>query len=131
MPLSTFPTFGRPSNLAAVEHCRIMDQLSPRTRADIANHSFMAYAERDETIWTSGSPSTFVGIVACGHVRLTRGVTKEPNEDLAQVSAGQCFGMEAICGQSAHQANAIAIENTWYLKVPASLFLALLQGAEP
>jgi len=122
MPLNAFPIFERPSAIATVENSPIMGSLSAKSRSDIARHSFMAYAERDETIWTLGSPSAFVGIVACGSVRL---VQQEASMQGETIRAGGVFGLEAICGRTTHQAHAIAAENTWYLKVPAFVFLAL------
>ena len=124
MPLNTFPLFERPSAIATVESSPMMSSLSAKWRSDIAKHSFMAFAERDETIWTLGSPSNFIGIIASGAVRL---VQNEGSETGEVARAGDVFGMEAVCGQPAHQAHAIATENTWYLKVPVSVFLALFR----
>lgn len=126
MPLDTFPTFDRPSNISVVDGCALMADFPPLIRGTIASHAFMAYAERDETIWTEGSPSDFIAIVGSGSVRLTRRSSSGNEGAIATLGPGGCFGMEAVCERSVHQANAIAGEHTWYLKVPTEVVVSLL-----
>lgn len=126
MPLDTYPTFERPSNISVVDGCGLMADFAPLVRGTIASHAFMAYAERDETIWTEGSPSDFIAIVGSGSVRLTRRSSNENETAIATLGPGGCFGREAVCEGSVHQANAIAGEHTWYLKVPAEVVILLL-----
>lgn len=120
MPLSIYALFGRPSNVGVVDSCPLFSTLEPLVRGNIAAHSFMAYAERGETIWTVGSTSSFVAVVGSGAVRLTRTLAKSDQTLERELGPGMCFGLEAVSGKP-HPTNAIAIDNTWYLKVPARL----------
>ena len=131
MPVETFPTFDRPSNISVVNGCQLLQSLSTKDRGTVAMHSFMAYAERDETIWTEGSPSEFIAIIGTGSVRLTRSSRTGQEYNIQMVEYGQAFGLEAVCGGSSHQSNAIAAEHTWYLKVPAAVVISLMCDKVP
>lgn len=126
MSLSTFPVFDRPSNISVVDSCSVFSDMSIEVRGKLASHSFMAFAETDETIWTSGSPSDFIGIVGSGSVGLSRPNKNGFEVELNRVETGQCFGMEAICGRTAYVSNAIAREHTWYLKIPVQVLVSVL-----
>jgi CRP-like cAMP-binding protein len=128
-PLSALIQLDRPSNIGVMDSCKLFAGLPPIERGRLAGHSFMAYAERGETIWTQGSPSSFLAIVGTGSIRLTMTDPDKGEHDIGKVGPGGCLGLEALCGGKTHQSNAIAVDTTWYLKVPCRAVIeALTKG---
>ena len=63
---------GRPTNIAVIEACTMLNPLSSDERLNLATSSFMAFAERGEMIWSAGSPSEFAAVVGTGFVKMTK-----------------------------------------------------------
>jgi CRP-like cAMP-binding protein len=126
-------TFGevpeRPSNLAALEACTLLNALTERERAELADHSFMAYAVRGEMLWAAGSPSDVVGIVGAGFLKMTKYSPKGQEVAMELLGPGQCFGLLAAIEGRAFPLNAIAATNTWYLKIPTRILQPIYQAS--
>jgi hypothetical protein len=128
--LSALIQFDRPSNIGVMDACKLFSGMPPIERGRLAAHSFMAFAERGDTIWTHGSPSCFLAIVGTGSVRLTMIDLDKGEYDIGKVKAGGCLGLEGLCGGKTHQSNAIAADTTWYLKVPCRLLIEALSQSK-
>lgn len=125
-PLSALIQMDRPSNVGVMDTCKLFSGLPPIERGRLAAHSFMAYAERGETIWTQGSPPAFLAIVGTGSIRLTMMDAEKGEIEIGRVNPGGCCGLEALCGGKVHQSNALAMDTTWYLKVPCRAVIEAL-----
>ena len=70
MPSQRAPT--RPSNIAVIEACTMLNSLTADERMELASQSFMAFAERGEMIWAAGSPSEFSAVVGTGFIKMSK-----------------------------------------------------------
>jgi len=87
----------------------------------------MAFAERGDLIWRCGNPAQFAGVVAVGSVKLTQSTPYGSEVAVEVVGPPQSFGAVAAVGDRRDALSAIAVANTWYLKVPSSILLELYQ----
>jgi CRP/FNR family transcriptional regulator len=107
-----------------VEACSLLNGLTQEDRQEIAAHSFTAYAERGELIWSAGSPAEFVAIIGVGFVKMTKTSPGGQESAVELVGPGQCIGLFAAIEGRQFPLNAVAVTNTWYLKVPARVICA-------
>lgn len=119
----------RPSNIAVVEACSILNALNEEDRQALAGESFMAYAARGELIFGAGAPSETVGIVGTGFVKMTRTSATGQEMTVELLGPGQCFGLLVAIEGRAYPLSAIAVTNCWYLKVPTRTILPYYQGS--
>lgn len=108
----------RPSNFAVLSACTLLNALTDQERGTLASESFMAYAERGEVIWLSGSPSLFCGVVGIGFVKMTKPTAQGMDVAVELLGPGQCFGLMAALEGRPFPLAAVAVTNTWYLKLP-------------
>lgn len=108
----------RPSNIGVVEACTLMNALDSEVRAHLAAASHMAYAERGETIWPAGTPSEFCAIVGVGFVKMAKSTPRGQDAAMELLGPGQVLGLMAAIEGRPFPLSAIAVTNTWYLKVP-------------
>ena len=111
----------KPSILAVIEACSVMNPLPVAERTKLAEQSFMAYAERSEAIWLAGAASEFFGVVGSGFVKMTRTAPQGSEVAVELLGPGQCFGLLAALEGRIFPLSAIAVTNCWYLKVPTRL----------
>jgi CRP-like cAMP-binding protein len=109
----------RPSNLAVIEACSILNGLEANAKARLVESGFMAYAEKGEVIWIAGAPSEFCAVVGAGYVKMTKISPQGIEVALELLGPGQCFGLMATIEGRDFPLSATAITNTWYLKMPA------------
>lgn len=110
----------QPSINSIIESCSIMNALTVDERAWLAERSFIAYAERSEVIWLAGAESSFFAIGGVGFVKMTRTTPQGGEVAVELLGPGQCFGVLAALEGRAFPLAAIAVTNTWYLKVPTA-----------
>jgi CRP/FNR family transcriptional regulator, nitrogen oxide reductase regulator len=115
----------RPSNAAVIESCTLLNALREDQRRDLIAHSFMAYAERGEAIWTAGQPSEYFAVVGAGFVKMTKSTASGQEVAMELLGPGQAFGLFAAIEGRAFPLAAIAVTNCWYLKIPMRLFLPI------
>lgn len=120
----------RPSSLAAIEACSLLNALSPSDREHLAASSFMAYAERGEFIWMAGSPAEFCAVVAVGFVKMTRGTARGQEVAVELLGPGQCLGLLAAIEGRTLPLSATAVTNCWYLKVPTRVLRPVYEGSD-
>jgi CRP/FNR family transcriptional regulator len=113
----------RPSNVAVVESCTLFNALTTQEQENLIRSTFMAYAERGETIWLSGSPSSFCAIVASGFVKMTRTTPSGQEVAMELLGPGQAFGLLAAIEGRPFPLSAIAVTHCWYLKIPTKALL--------
>ena len=119
----------RPSNISALEACTLLNALTDEERASLAGESFMAYAERGEAIWLSGSPSLFCGVMGVGFVKMTKPTLQGMDVAVELLGPGQCFGLMAALEGRPFPLAAVAVTNAWYLKVPTRALAPLYQSS--
>ena len=117
----------RPSNIGVLEACTLLNALSREERIEMGGSSFMAYAERGEAIWLSGSPALFCGVVGVGFVKMTKPTPQGMEVAVELLGPGQCFGLMAVLEGRPFPLAAVAVTNCWYLKVPAHALLDVYQ----
>jgi CRP/FNR family transcriptional regulator len=117
----------RPSNIAAVEACSVLNALAEEDRQELAGESYMAYAARGEVIFTAGAPSEMVCIVGTGFVKMTRTSAAGQEMSVELLGPGQCFGLLVAIEGRAYPLSAVAVTNCWYLKVPTRTLLPYYQ----
>lgn len=115
--LAQFPE--RPSNVAVIEACTLFNPLDSSVRARLASVSHMAYAEKGETLWAAGTPSEICAVVGTGFVKMAKSSPRGQDAAMELLGPGQCLGLMAAIEGRAFPLSAIAVTNTWYLKVPS------------
>lgn len=119
----------KPSTISAVEACSLFNPLSEAERRTIAEQSFMAYAERGEIIWLAGSAVQFIAIVAVGFVKMSRATPQGSEVAIELLGPGQCFGLLVAIEGREYPLSAIAVTNTWYLKIPTRTILDIYHSS--
>lgn len=114
-----------PSKLSVLQSCSVMNALSEAERDTLNERSFMAFAERGESIWLAGSSSEFFGVVGTGFMKMTRTTPQGAEVAVELLGPGQCFGLLAALEGRAYPLSAGAVTDCWYLKVPTRAFLDL------
>ncbi|MCB8933407.1 MAG: Crp/Fnr family transcriptional regulator [Fimbriimonadaceae bacterium] len=121
----------RPTNIAVLEACSLLNAVDEESRQVLAGESFMAYAERGEAIWIAGAPSVFTGIVGVGFVKMAKSSAAGMDVAVELLGPGQCFGLMAALEGRPFPLSAIAVSNTWYLKVPTRALIPVYQACGP
>jgi len=119
----------RPSNIAVVEACSLLNVLAPTERAQLAAESFLAYAERGELIWLAGSPAEFVSVVGTGFVKMTKPSASGFEVAMELLGPGQSFGLIAAIEGRSFPLSACAVTNCWYLKIPSRALMPLYEAS--
>ncbi len=117
----------KPSAFAVIQACSVMNALNDQERSRIAEQSFMAYAERGESIWLVGSPSEFFAMAGSGFVKMTRTSPQGAEVAVELLGPGQCFGLLAALEGRPYPLSAIAVTPCWYLKVPTRVLLEVYE----
>lgn len=117
----------RPSNQAVIEACTLLNALDPADRLALADASFLAYAERGELIWLAGSPSDFSAVVGVGFVKMTKSTPHGQEVAVELLGPGKCLGLIAAIEGRVFPLSAIAVTNTWYLKIPTRAVAPIYQ----
>lgn len=117
----------RPSNLSVVEACSLLNALNPEAREQLAMKSFMAYAEKGETIWMAGAPADFCAVVGVGFVKMSKTTPHGQEVAVELLGPGQVFGLMAAIEGKSFPLGATAVTNTWYLKIPTREMLGVYQ----
>lgn len=107
----------------------MLNALNSEDRSTLAESSFMAYAERGEAIWLAGSPSEIIGVVGVGFVKMTKTTPSGQENTLELLGPGKCFGLVVAIEGRAYPLSAIAVTNTWYLKIPSRVILPIYQNS--
>lgn len=119
----------KPSVLAIIEACSVMNPLPVSERTKLAEQSFMAYAERSEAIWLAGAASEFFGVVGNGFVKMTRTAPQGSEVAVELLGPGQCFGLLAALEGRVFPLSALAVTNCWYLKAPTRLLQEMYKSS--
>lgn len=115
----------RPSTQSVLEACSLLNALTAEERAQVVNESFLAYAERGETVWLAGAPSAFVAVSGVGFIKMTRTTPQGSEVAVELLGPGQCFGLLAVVEGRVFPLSAVAVTNTWYLKIPSRTFMQI------
>lgn len=108
----------RPSNLAVIHACSLLNTVEDCARQRLAICSFMAYADKGETIWMAGAPAEFCSVVGVGFVKLSKSTIHGQDVAVELLGPGQAFGIMAAIEGRAFPLTATAVTNCWYLKIP-------------
>jgi CRP-like cAMP-binding protein len=119
----------RPSVIDVIETCSLLNALKDEERLNLAEKSFLAFAERGETIWLAGGPSHFVGIVGNGFVKMTRTTIQGSEVAMELLGPGQCFGLFAAIEGRAYPLTATAVTTTWYVKIPTRVLIEVYNNS--
>lgn len=119
----------RPSNIAVVEACNVLNALGAEERQAVAGASFMAYAERGEMVFAAGVMAETVCIVGIGFVKMTKASGAGQEMSVELLGPGQVFGLLVAIEGRAYPLSSIAVTNCWYLKVPTRVLLPLYQAS--
>jgi CRP-like cAMP-binding protein len=124
------PNTSRPSNLGVIQACSVLNPLSAEEKEELALGSFMAFAQRGETIFLAGSRSDIVAVVGSGFVKMTK--TSHTGQGVAMelLGPGQAFGILVAVEGRAYPLSAIAITDTWYLKLPTPAFMKVYKSSD-
>ncbi len=115
----------KPSINSVIASCSVLNPLVEAERASLAEQSFMAYAERGEVIWLAGSPSQNIDVVGTGFVKMTRSTPQGAEVAIELLGPGQCFGLLVAIEGREYPLSAVAVTNTWYLKIPTRPFVEI------
>lgn len=118
-------TTEKPSIDSVIGACSILNALTESERLRLSEQSFMAYAERGEIIWLAGSPSQNIDVVGSGFVKMTRSTPQGTEVAIELLGPGQCFGLLVAIEGREYPLSAIAVTNTWYLKIPTRQFMEI------
>jgi len=113
----------QPSVISVIGACSMLNPLTEAEAQSLADQSFMAYAERGEIIWLAGSPSHIVAVVGSGFVKMTRTTPQGSEVAIELLGPGQCLGLIVAIEGREYPLSAIAVTNSWYLKIPTRALL--------
>jgi len=111
----------RPSNISVIEACSLFNAVTSNQRQALAERSFMAFAERGESIWRAGTPAQIAAIAGVGFVKMTRSTPQGMEVAVELLGPGQVFGLLASIEGGIFPLTATAVTNCWYLKLPADI----------
>lgn len=118
----------RPTNLAVVESCTLLNSIPVADRQQVANNSFMAYAERGEVIWLAGTAAECCVIAGTGFIKMTKLSSSGHEVTMELLGPGQVLGLMAVIEGRQFPLSAVSVTNCWYLKVPARVILPIYQA---
>ncbi len=121
--MSTVPE--KPSTRAVIAACTLLNALKLPEQEALAELSFLAYAERGEIIWLAGAPSHLIAVVGVGFVKMTKTTPQGAEVAIELLGPGQCFGLLVAIEGREYPLSAIAVTNTWYMKIPTREFMEL------
>ena len=113
----------KPTALSVLNGCSILNALTDSEREHLAEQSFVAYADRGEIIWLAGAPAQNIDVVGTGFVKMTRSTPQGSEIAIELLGPGQCFGLMVAIEGREYPLSAIAVTNTWYLKIPTRAFM--------
>ncbi len=119
----------QPSMLPVIQACSVMNSLTDDERLNLAEHSYMAFAERGEVVWIAGAPCEFFAIVGNGFVKMTRTTPQGAEVAVEFLGPGQCFGLLAALEGRNFPLSAVAVTHSWYVKVPTRVLLDLYKSS--
>jgi CRP-like cAMP-binding protein len=99
--------------------------LDDRTLLRIVGASVNLFWRAGSVVFEKGSPSQALYIVLSGKVRISEDLDGEEVE-ISRVGPGESFGELSLMLRTTHQRNAVAVEDTELLVVPATSFEELL-----
>jgi len=114
--VSTSPE--RPSKAAVINSCTLLNSLEEEALRRLTEVSHMAYAERGEPIWMAGAKAEFMAVVGVGFVKMTKSTPQGTEMAVELLGPSQAFGLMAAIEGRDFPLTAIAVTNTWYLKLP-------------
>ena len=121
----------RPSNLSAIHACSLLNCLDAEAVERLAANSFMAYAEKGEMIWMAGAPAEFCSVLGTGFAKMSKATPHGQEVVVELLGPGQAFGLMAAIEGRAFPLSAIAVTNSWYLKIPTRELIAIYQDSAP
>lgn len=112
------PALERTGHQAAIESCTLLDALTAAERESLVDRTFLAFADRGETIWLAGAPSEFCAVVPIGFVKMTRSTPSGQEVAVDLLGPGQAYGILVALEGKPFPLSAIAVTSCWYLKLP-------------
>jgi CRP/FNR family transcriptional regulator len=122
MESSQRPTIGQALEASVLLRC-----LTPDQRKSLAEACRMSHANRGEVIWLAGSEVEFFGLVATGFVKMVRTTGDGTDVTLELMGPGQIFGMLGTIERTGCPLSAVAVTDTWYVRIPKYAFLPLYE----
>lgn len=113
----------KPAVRSVLASCSILNPLTEQETRGLEESCFMAYAERGELLWLTGTPIQFVSVVGVGFVKMTRTTPQGSEVAVELLGPGQCLGLLAAIEGRVYPLNAVAVTNTWYLKIASKSFV--------
>lgn len=113
----------RPALLPVLSSCSLLNALSDEERGKLAQSSAMAFAERGEFIWVAGAPAHTIAIVGKGFIKMSRATAQGTEIAVELLGPGQCLGLLVAIEGREYPLSAVAVTNTWYLKLPTAAFM--------
>ncbi|MEI8280887.1 MAG: Crp/Fnr family transcriptional regulator [Armatimonadota bacterium] len=82
------------------------------------SESHLAYADRNEVLWTEGSPSRFFIVVGQGILKVTQLAINHQEVTIDALGPGSFGGLHLSVTGAHFTSTATSISNFWYLKIP-------------
>ena len=119
-----YPIPTQPDAMGILAHSRLLGDVGPRDLKRLLQRSTLSYVDRGDVLWKEGSPSRFFVVVGEGLVRMTRRSPQMREVTVEILGPGDCAGILASLNHTGYLLSAIAITNTWYLKVPNDVLVS-------
>jgi CRP-like cAMP-binding protein len=123
-------TADRPSIEQIVESSTLLNVLTEEQRTSIRDAARLVKAERGEYIWLSGDMVDYFGLVGTGFVKMVRSTGDANDATLEIMGPGQIFGMLGTVEGSGCPLSAIAVTQTYYLRIPKYVFLPIYRQSD-
>lgn len=117
----------RPSVLAVLESCSMLNCLDAEEKSDLVGQCFTAFADRGDTIWRIGDPATWFALVGTGFVKMCRVSPRGQQTTVELIGPGQVAGLMVSLESRPFPLSAVAATPCWYLKVPMTAFDPLFE----
>lgn len=114
----------RPKPRDVLDRCNILQGLSPESKSELLAQCHLAYADRDETLWTGSAPARFFIVISGGLLCVKRRSPGGGSYVVNILGDGAWAGVLQSSGAALSPFTAVALSNLWYLKVPFNAWQA-------
>ena len=117
----------RPEAERVLRNSSLFEGINDSMITKLIEGSHLAYAEHNVLLWAPNAPARFFTIILTGILRLTRRSSKGKEMTVEILGPGSPADVISNEAQPGCPLTAEAVTNLWYLKIPNSLWLEVLQ----
>ena len=111
-----YPACPKPESI--LELCPLFDSINPSNLEFLVLQSHLAYADRNEILWSERTPSRFFIIVGDGILKISHHGLNKQEITIDALGPGSFGGLHLSEADSCFVSSATSVSSFWYLKIP-------------